>query len=781
MATAPDTRLREGASAHPGPTAPRAVRHPTPAGATIAITVALGVACFVLIAGTVELLAHPSGSVPTKQRAETALFLAGIGLILPLACAFVPRLTDVVAERRGVRALSLLAAGLIATLAGALLVARVLPGRGEPAALVAVGVWSVGAALTLARAVRPASGRRPEPAESTAQIAWALAGTLVLATVVAFATLRSISPLPLAIGLVAVPLVVLAAARWRPRALSRRPGLALEAAVVLLLLLAVPDVVIFEPSHAGFLANPTAVAQFHHDFVLGPVNRVLHGDAVLVGTASQYGVANLYFIAAWFQLVPIGYGMFGLLDGALFACFFVAGYLVLRAAGSGRLLAAAALALAVVVLILNLVYPVGSLPAQHGPLRFGLPMGVLLGAILEERGRARTAALGLQLAVIGLASVWSLEAFTYTAVTLTAIVAYRAWTEPELGGLRFAARRALLAAAACLAVHLIFVVATLAFSGELPDYGWYLAYLNSFLFGEVGQITYDFSRWSPALLVGVGYAASAAAVVVLARRRPDLAARERVTMLALAGTTAYGIALFSYFVDRSADHILPYVCLPAVLAGTLWLSLILRGAAGGPARAHLATLGGVLLLAVLVTSIAWSSVGDRLPHTALAHVVPGGEGLRTALHRLKHPNPIDPRSPRGELLLARFMPGQERVLTVVSPDLETEIFLHSARVNRFPLDYPPEDSFVSSDYVERLRPVLAKLRPGDRLLTQASGLRAFARLRAQPSADPLSSPLARDLAPLQLWILQQVGRRFDLDVIYRDAQGYVVTKLAPRR
>ncbi len=44
------------------------------------------------------------------------------------------------------------------------------------------------------------------------------------------------------------------------------------------------------------------VVQFHHDFLLGPANQVLGGDAVLVETASQYGVASIWFLAGWFGL-----------------------------------------------------------------------------------------------------------------------------------------------------------------------------------------------------------------------------------------------------------------------------------------------------------------------------------------------------------------------------------------------------------------------------------------------------------------------------------------------
>ena len=97
----------------------------------------------------------------------------------------------------------------------------------------------------------------------------------------------------------------------------------------------------------------------------------------------------------------------------------------------------------------------------------------------------------------------------------------------------------------------LFALATLAAPAQLPDWGQYLAYLNEFLFGQVGDITYDFPRWSPGLAVGAGYAGLGGSPSPSWRAARELVDRERPALIALAGTTAYGIVLFSYFVDRS--------------------------------------------------------------------------------------------------------------------------------------------------------------------------------------------------------------------------------------
>lgn len=791
MAISSDTgRVRGRFSRHlKGP--PAIAGTGAPLGPTLALTVTLAVAGFVLVMAAVELLVQPEPLPPPfnlgqKQNVETALYIIAFGLILPAALIVVPRLADAIAARVDGGALSGVAAVVAGTLAASIMVARALPGAGVAEAGGAVAIWTLATVAVLARATRSPPWGPLLFVARWGGPAWVGAGSLVLGSLLAFASLRSISPLALAIGLVTVLGSLAAYARRGDAGLPRLPrrwGVAVDVGFVALVLLAVPDLVIFSAPGAdgGFLAAfETSVIQFHHNFVLGPANVVLHGGALLVDTASQYGVGSIYFLAAWFQLAPIGYGTFGFLDGVLFALFFAAGYCVLRLAHTPRSLAAATLAIAVVGLIYNLPYSVGSLPAQHGPLRFGLPMLVILAATLGARsGRGACAASGAQVAVLGLASVWALEAFVYTVVTFAAIASFQAWIRPAPGRLGWLVRRAALALTGCVCAHLALTGGTFGFTGELPDYGRYLAFLRSFAFGKVGNITYDFSRWSPALAVGAAYAASAAGFVLVLRRRPEIVERERTAFIALCGITAYGVVLYSYFVDRSADHILPYVCLPAVLAGGLWLSLLMRDALGGSRSSRLGGLAFALATSVLVVAVAWSSIGDRFSRSALGHALPGGDSARAALRELWTLPPLDSRSPRGEELLARYMPGEERVLTLVAPDLEAEILIRTDRINRLPLSYPTEDSFASPQYIPDLRRAVAALRPGDRLLTQEEGLETFAALRAEPSRDPFADPVGGSLAPLQAWVLQRLGRRFDLEVIHRDDQGFVVAALKP--
>ena len=68
---------------------------------------------------------------------------------------------------------------------------------------------------------------------------------------------------------------------------------------------------------------------------------------------------------------------------------FVATFATLRIAGVSRLWPASAMAVAVIVVVYGLQYPIGGL-LQHGAIRFGLPVGVLArrrrrGALAADR------------------------------------------------------------------------------------------------------------------------------------------------------------------------------------------------------------------------------------------------------------------------------------------------------------------------------------------------------------------------------------------------------------
>ena len=320
-----------------------------------------------------------------------------------------------------------------------------------------------------------------------------------------------------------------------------------------------------------------------------------------------------------------------------------------------------------------------------------LTIPLLIASALETRSGGRSPVTRwVQFSLIGIASIWSIEVFAYTLATFAGVVAVEAATLPRQERLHWLGRLIAFAVASCAIVHIGFAALTLAASGSLPDWSQYVVFARSFLFGSVGSINFDIPPWSPGLAVGVFYAASAATLVLLVLRRADLLERRRPMLVVLSGTTAYGIATYSYYVDRSVFVVLPRVCLPAVILGALWLALILSPESGASRWERLGGLAVGLSAWVLLLSVSWSWVYTRFPDSALAHLVPGGPSLPFALHRLWHLPPLDPRAPRLVRMMERDMPAERRSLVLVSSNLNTEILLRSGRANKLPIGDPAE-------------------------------------------------------------------------------------------
>jgi hypothetical protein len=760
-------------------------------GVVIALSVLLAIGPLLVVAPLVWHLL-PTTELPAPfpnhhQDAETLIYVLAFALFVPLGIVIAGRCSDRIAAGPNAASLS----GVVGVLSGGLALAVVftsvsdeLPWGGGPAVLAAAaGLWCVLAAVTLRRAASPRPWAGATTIDRRAGWTWGIAGLLLVPVVLSFTHLESISVPVLVVGGSAVAAVVALSERVP---LPRPPGWlgrTIDVGLIVLLLLAVPSLVV---TTAGDPAVPfdQAIIQFHQNFFLGPANQVLAGDAMLVDVLSQYGVGSIYFLAGAFTVLPISNAMLGVVEGGLSALMFVGTFLTLRIAGVSRLLAAAAMTVAVIALVYGLQYPIGAL-LQHGAIRFGLPIGVVVGAVTEARwARLATPARLFQLATVAVASVWALEAFAYTVLTVAAIAAFHVATSAAEARRREAVRWVVQVVAACLVAHLVLAGATLAATGELPDWGWYVNTLRAFLFGELGDWTYDFSRFSPGLAVGGLYMASASAVALSVRRRPDLVARHRTTFVAITGMTAYGVALLSYIVNRSADHIIPYVCLPAVALGALWLALAGRPDVGVPALGRRAALATALAVSALLVAVAWSSVDLRFSQSALAYALPGGTPLGTAVDRVRDPAPLRPEAPEAEQLLLEHMPGEERSIVLTSADLSVEVLMRAERGNAVPLGDPWEDSFVPDHHLAPLGAFVDTLEVGDRVLLDAPARQAFDAYRVDPSLDPLrengsEAIVPANLAGLQEWVLREIGTRFDLRTVVRTEDGLEVVELVP--
>jgi hypothetical protein len=768
----------------------------------LALSMTLAVGVFVVVVAGAYLVVHPAPQqIPLgpqhASHLEAALYVAGFFVVLPAAAMTGRRLSAAIVAGPNAEALPALAALMVGALAVSVLAARLIPGAGLQTTLASAALWCVAASASMLRARRAPTWRVLHSIAAYGTALNLAAGALVIIALLAFMSPRSISLVPLAIAAAAGigTIVFYLRSPGQPSvSLPRGVRVAVDAAAVLLLLLVVPDIVIFGPPGVagppGVSAHELAsldlpIIAFHHDLFLGPVNQVLAGDAVLVKTASQYGVAPLYLLVGWFKLAPIGYGTFGLLDSVLTALCFAAAYGVLRILRTPRPLAWAAMALGVVVLAYNHPWSVGVFP-QQGPLRFGLPMLLLLAAAVTARSPRRAGfAQVSQLLVIGLASIWSVETFGYCVVTLAALWCFEAFSDPARGG-RWLRRQAGLAVGACIAAHLAFAGLTLAASGHLPDWTLYWDLVRDFLVGGMSKVSFDIPPWSPVVAIGAAYGLSALALVFVVRLRHSLLYAERGVLAVIAGTTAYGIAILYYYVDRSLSSVLPYICLPLLMVGALWLGLVLRSRSAIGLRARAGVLAFALGLSVLLASTAWSYVDKRFARSAAGHIVPGGPSVGDAMSRLWNPRALDPRAPSGERLLDTYMPGARRVYVLVPPDLATEILMRSGRANAFPFSDPWEETFVGSDRLPGLRDAVGQMKAGNRVLVLASALRIPPGSASAPVANAIDTPIEagfsqKDLVPIQVSALQLLRQRFELRVLRPGSDGMLVVQLESPR
>ena len=749
-----------------------------PFAGVLALGLALGLGAMLVVIPALR-LALPTTELSAAllpdhhQDAETLAFALAFLVVLPLAGFAGHRLAARLLSAVGERALLSVAACLLEGLAVVVLATRGAEavGLGNSFAwLLALAVaWWLAAAGALGSLLTRNAPVRLLPAPRTA---WAIAGLLGTGAALTFVDLGSLPVGVLALGAaVAVAAFLVANRAGLPRPAGAW-GTAIDVAVVGLVVIGVTGVQVISPEDPA-LALDTDIIQFHQNFFLGPANQVVHGDAMLVDTFSQYGVGAIYAIAGWFELVPIGNGTLGLLDGLLSALVFASAYAVLRLAGMSRWLATAAVGVAVLALVYGLNYPVGAL-LQHGGLRFGVPMGVLLFAALEARRPGAVPRL-MQLVVLGTSSIWALDVFAYTLLTLAAVVALRVAIMPRAERPGELAWWLIGAAVACLIAQLLFVVLTLIVAGELPDWGRYLDTLRSFLAGSIGDLTYDFRPWSPAFLVGALYFCSALALGLLLRLLPALVAANRPAVIALAGSTAYGVALYSYFVNRSLNDVLPYIGLPAVLVVALWLQL--AKPAGVVGRQRSLAFAAAAAAGTLMVAGAWAGAGNRFSESALAHLAPGGASLGGALDRLGDLPALHPEAPAGVYLLAEAMPGEEHSVVLTDTDLGIEILSRADRASALPLGDLWENFSVSAQQVDAVREAVAELDAGDRVLIDKPGLDIYRAYVAEPERDPIYSQL---VSQAHVLALQEIALRFRLRTVAAGPGGLRVVELVPR-
>ena len=622
-----------------------------------------------------------------KQNAESAIYLLMIVLVSPAALLLAWLAVSKIRSGPNCGCLPGLVSALVVPLGfGLYLVSHStdLPwGRGVDPTLILGCAWAVLALAAVLAACRDREMPGLAKLETFERPLMAAAALAVVAAVLSVVKFEHVDLVALLVGLVAVGLATWAYASQRVPDLPRRWGIAFDVLCVLVVILAVPHLADGDPGTNGYgSAYINQIVQFHQGLFLGVASQILGGSTLLVDTVSQYGIGSIYLIAAFFEIAPAGLSTLAFFDGLLSGLVFGMAYGVLRMSGVNRVVAAVAMATAVITLAWGLTYPIGAL-LQHGAIRFGLPM-VLIAPVVAGMRWPRTWPVmkWVALAVVGISSIWALEGFLYVTATVAGlIVMSTVWAEP---GTRIS--HLLKACAAVIAswvtTHLLFVLVTLLASGSLPDWGLYLTYLREFLSGEVGDFTYDMTAWSPGLAVFAVYVISAFGIASLSIGRREFVLARKPAFYALASLTAYGLMLFSYFDNRSVEHVLPYVSLPALLVLAVWLGLILERANAAPKTLKVIAVATALSLAAVAVSSVWPAATERGKSSMLAFAIPGGKSLPDALDRTWNAPPVRPSSETGHQLIDEYFPDQDAVPVVTIPDLDIEMLVRSGRHNQ---------------------------------------------------------------------------------------------------
>jgi len=750
-----------------------------PAG--LVLVVSLLAAAFAVQTSAITLL---FGSTNKTDWVEYLLTLA---VLVPGAFAGGRWLTRAVESAGGPAAVSALAARATVGLLAIVILARLIHSAGGSSSVVLLPlVLAWGAALALAaHGTRQGRGIDVRPLGDTRR-AWALAAVLAYSGVFAFLAVTPLRPLQVAASIAVAAALTVLHLRLPSSKTPRSVLLLTDVVVIGLVILTITDVTGYldylRPDAKTYMTEDgvrltpqffALYSRIHEGFWLGPLNDMLHGRAMLVDASSQYGVGVFYFLAAFFRFAPLGYGALGLLAGLLTALQYALAYGVMRLAGAARTLAIPAAGVAVVGLAL---VPTGSpndVPSTGG-LRFGLPWLLIAVAVLSERRPGlRQVAWVVALALVGIASIWSFETFVYTGAVFAAAAAFDCASLESDGRLGAFFRRALTAAACCLAAHAVLALGTRAFAGSWPDWSTYLAFLRAY--SGQNLFIWVVEPWSPGIPVLLFHLASAMSVAGLLLRRHELVCRRGAMLMGIATTSALGIVTISYFVGNSYPSELIYTTLPALVEGCLWVAVL--DASPGRMRAlRIVAVGAAFWAAALIVVPVWHFTTEKWHRSALAQVVPdGGRGgsLRYSVRRLWHSPPSDPRVVDAQALLDRHLPSGAPALVLVEPELTVETLVRSGRVNLVPISHPEQENIVPKQAGPRILATIDRLPPGTLMLAQPAAFDA-------PTKAP-GAFIPGQLVRLQKLALARIRAHFLLQEIDRSASGLTVVRLVRRR
>ncbi len=278
----------------------------------------------------------------------------------------------------------------------------------------------------------------------------------------------------------------------------------------------------------------------HYLVHVGPAMHALHGGIAMVDVYSIYGLLPWVVVKLAFELLGPTFGAAALVVRLSQLATLLVMVLVLWAVSRRRL---GALSLMVPMLLVATtfhpwLYNLNSLPSTSG-LRYLVPsLMVLILTAVRSSSWSRWAGVAL----LAVASLWSVETFSYTLAPWGYTLVLQAIRERSL---RRAGATLLCGIVGIVLVHATFVLGTFVATGERVDYQPYLGQFARFR--PDSESTFwaspfdpNFGVWVPVWLGHFLILATAAYRAVQGHAPTDMASR-------LAPVAAYGFAALMYF------------------------------------------------------------------------------------------------------------------------------------------------------------------------------------------------------------------------------------------
>ncbi len=428
----------------------------------------------------------------------------------------------------------------------------------------------------------------------------------------------------------------------------------------------------------------------HFNFFLGPVNDVLRGKTLLIDINCQYGVGVIYFVAAIFKLapIPLNYQGFSLLLSTLLVLQYTLFYLLMRRIFSSQFFAVAAL---VLIVGANYYSQLEATLPSTGPLRFGLTYALLALFVIRANARPQRRIQIAIYALVGLSSVWSFEAFTYTIATYLCSEFYALLWNPSEAKHKLH-RLVLLIGGPAIAIassHLLVALFTYGRAGAWPEWSYYFDYIALYSVGEFGTLTVE--AWRPwALYIAVYFLS----LLLLLHKALFARSSDAEPFAFIAGLTGFGIVQFTYFLGRSHLNNLYHICIPLIVIATYWLLAMQRNprVPRGFARATTYCFCVIAFVLLAKTGPDFAVKWPRSPlHELLVRDSNGPSPWSVS--------PSQPEVSDALTLIERYAANKERIALFLSPEPTTETFMLSQKTHVFPLSNPQQDELLPAAHL----------------------------------------------------------------------------------